>query len=737
MRNPESVGSGEKAETPRATEQERGDKSNRAKIRAEEEERYKELLARKAELEEMLRAMGEDPEEVIEKAKADFRAKKAEGKSAKSEPVEAQPAEPTPVEDAPAEPEPAPAEDAPAEAEPEPAEVEPGAEDEDYTVGEVDIEEDNDIEEEEPEAEESEEPEEEPEEVEESEETEEVEESAEAEEAKEVKNSKNVIPGRLINKVQKHKGLRQALTGLIVGLAALSAVGAIGGALASRNKRNAAAATPTEISLENTDAIETSKDPRFLNTETPTDAALEDTDAIETSKDPRFAGETINGTKYDYTEYADREGKESKNAYGYNYENSYNDRETTASDIIHMAETEPEALASYAYNIFTDDEKKELGIDGLSMVKIDEKFDQAGGGELQQKILDKFKAVIDDGKNTHFRFYRENGTEKTNYIVYFDKNSDGAYTPDELQLRYDTKKRTDAPQVDIYRVLPQADGTTKEVKMLDLNMRCGYQPNYQVAPAGVEKITEVTTQTPPPAPKVTPSKPGEPEPDKPDKPEPEPDKPDKPEPTPTPTPDPEPTPTPTPDPEPTPTPTPDPVPPDPTPDPEPTPTPEPEKPTPKDPDAERKNAGDDVTPAGLDENTTPETKLEDDQKNFEDIEKQRAEDEAAAREAERIAREQAEREAEAAREAENRTQPEATPEQEQRADDAAAAAEAAAAEEQARRAEEEANRAAEQAAREEAQKRADQADNMNQQEAESNQDDTLDDRANAWANGDF
>ena len=730
MRSAESINSGENDEALRPTEQERGDKTNRAKIKAEEEERYKELLARKAELEEMLRAIGEDPEEVIKKAEADFKAKKADGKPAEEEPA--------PVEDAPAElePEPAPAEEAPTEPEPEPVEVEPGAEDEDYTVGELDVEEDNAAEEPE-----EEEPEEEPEEEKSEEESEEPEEESEAPEetveTKETKNSKNVIPGRLINKVQKHKGLRQALTGLIVGLAALSAVGAVGGALASRNNKRSAAAAATEITLENTDAIETSKDPRFINQETPADTVVENTDAIETSKDPRFAGETVNGTKYDYTEYADRKGKESNNAYGYNYENSYNDREATAGDIVHMAETEPEALASYAYNIFTDDEKKELGIDGLTMVKIDEKFDQAGGGELQQKILDKFKAIIDDGKNTHFRFYRENGTEKTNYIVYFDKNSDGAYTPDELQLRYDTKKRTDAPQVDIYRVLPQADGTTKEIKMLDLNMRCGYQPNYQVAPAGVEKITEVTTQTPPPAPKVTPPKPGEPEPEKPEPDKPEPDKPepDKPEPTPNPDPTPNPEPTPTPDPEPTPTP--DPVPPDPTPDPEPTPTPEPEKPTPKDPDAERKNAGDDITPADLDEKVTPETKLEDDQKNFEDMEKQRAEDEAAAREAERIAREQAEREAEAAREAENREKPEATPEQEQKADEAAAAAEAAAAEEQARRAEEEAARAAEQAAREEAQKRADQADNINQQEAESHQNDTADDRANAWANGDF
>jgi hypothetical protein len=122
------------------------------------------------------------------------------------------------------------------------------------------------------------------------------------------------------------------------------------------------------------------------------------------------------------------------------------------------------------------------------MVQIDDKFDQDGGGDLQKKVLAKFDQILNDTEKTKFNFYLENDTEETNYVYFVDENEDGKFTPDELHLGYDTKKRNKAPQVDISRVFENADGTTKTIKMLDLNMQCGYQPNYEKAPVGVQKI---------------------------------------------------------------------------------------------------------------------------------------------------------------------------------------------------------------------------------------------------------
>ena len=171
--------------------------------------------------------------------------------------------------------------------------------------------------------------------------------------------------------------------------------------------------------------------------------------------------------------------------------------------------------------------------------------------------------------------------------------------------------------------------------------------------------------------------------------------------TPAPTPTAEPTPTPeTPTPE---TPTPEtPTPETPTPTPE-TPTPTPETPTPtptplatKDPSQETEHAGPRVNPTGLDESVTPPTKQEEDQANFDDMERQRQEDEARRQEAERIRREQEEAERQAAAEAEARRAAEEAARKE--AEEKAAAEEA----ERQRKAEEAARQAAEQAAREQA-----------------------------------
>ena len=302
-----------------------------------------------------------------------------------------------------------------------------------------------------------------------------------------------VSPESVANKAKKHKGLRTFITGIT--LAVATAITAGGLMVSSATKTQAAPTASTTAATATSTTISggggsTTSDTRAARAEQMYLRAVADAEAnVDKIQQTDVSGETINGVSYDYHEYADRDNKVSYNAFGYDYSDQYENREKTTEGILHMASTEPEALAAYAYNALTDDEKAELGIKGLTMSQIDDKFDEAGGGALQKSILEKFSSILKD-KTTRFDFYLENDTEQTNYIYFVDKNGDGVMTPDELHIAYDTKKRDNAPQVDIYRTLTNADGTTKEVKVLDLNMRCGYQPNYEVAPKGVQKVGE-------------------------------------------------------------------------------------------------------------------------------------------------------------------------------------------------------------------------------------------------------
>ncbi|MBR3254098.1 hypothetical protein IKF86_02525 [Candidatus Saccharibacteria bacterium] len=160
---------------------------------------------------------------------------------------------------------------------------------------------------------------------------------------------------------------------------------------------------------------------------------------------------------------------------------------------------------------------------------------------------------------------------------------------------------------------------------------------------------------------------------------------------------------------------------------------------PKNVQAEKKNAGNVVTPMGLNENVTPKTTLDQDQANFDAITKQQNTDQARAAEAARVAAEQAEAQRVAAAEAEQRRQAEAAAAQARAAEEAAAQARA---EEQARQAqaaaaEAERQAAAEAAAREAAQREAEARADAQSSESTSGQNDTASDRANAFANGDY
>lgn len=229
-------------------------------------------------------------------------------------------------------------------------------------------------------------------------------------------------------------------------------------------------------------------------------ASIANKDAVTLDKPEKttVSGELQNGVTYDYSHYADRDKKESYNAYDYDQSERFGDREATIEGIMEVAKRTPEALASYAYDLLTDEEKAELGIDGMTMAEIDDRMSNSeNGGELQQSLLKKVESILRSEK-TSYRYYHENDIESTNYIYFVDDNHDGTMTPEELHLGYDTCKRNGAPQVDVSRKLYKTSKKTYTVKMLDLNYQCGFQPNYEEGevPEGVPHISANSKDVP-------------------------------------------------------------------------------------------------------------------------------------------------------------------------------------------------------------------------------------------------
>lgn len=169
--------------------------------------------------------------------------------------------------------------------------------------------------------------------------------------------------------------------------------------------------------------------------------------------------------------------------------------------------------------------------------------------------------------------------------------------------------------------------------------------------------------------------------------------------------------------------------------------------TPKNEGAELTNAGGNVTQSGIDNNVTPPTGYNEGQSGFDDLNNQRAAEEAARREAERLAAEQAAREEAArleaerlAREAAEREAAEEAArlaEQQRLADEAAARAAAEAAARQQAAAEAERLRQEQEAAARAAQERANQAADDNLSEGQSHADDNATDRSQLFQDGNF
>lgn len=212
-----------------------------------------------------------------------------------------------------------------------------------------------------------------------------------------------------------------------------------------------------------------------------------------------YAGELPNGVHYDYTEYFDRDNKISYNAFGYDQSESFGNKEATIDGISKVVWDMPTALATIVYNLFDNDEKKEYRIEGMNPNEIHQfMINSEDGGAIQEKLFNKTKEIL-GSSDTTYSFYYENDIEETNYIYFFDMNQNGKASPSELTVSYDVKKRNKAPQVDVSRKISY-EGTTYSVKVLDLNYKCRYQPNYELGevPEGVPYIPDLRAENPNP-----------------------------------------------------------------------------------------------------------------------------------------------------------------------------------------------------------------------------------------------
>ena len=180
---------------------------------------------------------------------------------------------------------------------------------------------------------------------------------------------------------------------------------------------------------------------------------------------------------YNYLDYLSFDEKTSRNAFGTSRDNCFNNDALTRSEFIKTAEDLPEALASYK-NLFFEDEQRALGIYDMTEKQIDDYLGDLSdpkARELRDNMVKMLTAIVNDKENTTLQFYLQNGYEISHYIIWTDQNGDGVLTPAKAHLGTDNTTRVNAKQVDIYR----KDRNGNLVKMLDLNLDCRFQPNYE------------------------------------------------------------------------------------------------------------------------------------------------------------------------------------------------------------------------------------------------------------------
>ncbi len=271
---------------------------------------------------------------------------------------------------------------------------------------------------------------------------------------------------------------------LVVALAAVAAVASFSGKVG--NKKNAVDTYQSYDEYKNDQDNQNNPDISSVKAAEKSADTDDSSSAEKSVESSAYAGELPNGTTYDFSEYADYGNKVSHNAFGYDKSYIHGDRDKTVKAFEEMSAKGPEYLATYAYDILTDAEKQDLGIDGWSVTQLDNYMsNNENGGDLQKSIKAKLDQVLSDENDTRYEWYNENDTETTYYIYFVDENGDNIMTPEEVHVSQDTKKRNGAPQVDVYRMI---DGNW--VKVGDYNEACGLQGNYNTPVPGVPEINE-------------------------------------------------------------------------------------------------------------------------------------------------------------------------------------------------------------------------------------------------------
>lgn len=221
-----------------------------------------------------------------------------------------------------------------------------------------------------------------------------------------------------------------------------------------------------------------------------------------------------NGVRDDYAaEYLSSE-KLGKNNFGRDHTEDYGDRKATVSSIYQVCYDQPEVLAAHVANF--PSVLRACGIDLQPTLEgghidprvIDDMISNGeNGAELQEKLLQAYKDQVLNNKETEFQFYEEFKSEIAHYMV--NMGGEGAeVNPANMGLNFVRIQRNGQKQVRIR--IPKSDGN---YEMIDLNMNCAYQPNFEdkveftVSERNTPKPNFKTTPEGVPIPIVTPDTP--------------------------------------------------------------------------------------------------------------------------------------------------------------------------------------------------------------------------------------
>ncbi|MBQ3440981.1 hypothetical protein IJG27_01555 [Candidatus Saccharibacteria bacterium] len=533
-------------------------------------------------------------------------------------------------------------------------------------------------------------------------------------------NFPEVAPSVVAQKSPKNKGMRRAITAAIIGVATILGTTALGGLLLNRNKK-AMAKNPTA-----TEAVATDDGVIVIPVDSediPDQETIEEAETVGIKEGYGEEGMWCADSKPNSVAFADFKSVISK--FGGNVKAAAK----------YTCDNEVEAKSDYIAGL---DAMRPAAFKGLSELEINDKLEHLSPEEFN-KISQEFNSILDKADNV--KEISLNGKYSNAYMAIKDggnlvgskiaKDKNLAINHETMQLIQCTTNEKGAKAYQ----LEWHDENGKLIDSIIIKEACAQVVEKEGSnPArfkGLPEVTEVSVQAEAPVVVNTPTvnitttveqKKEEKKVEKKKTTHKDQDKKKDKETPPTP-------PTPPPD-----------IPPvvPPTPPPDVPPIVPPKDHEQKDEDKERENAGDNVDQRDIDNNVTPPTTKEEDQRNADEIEKQRQAEEAARQEAERVAEEQRQAEEAARREAENREVADESNEEETRdADQDKERAEDEASREQEEAAKEERENREEQERREEAQEEANEKAEENEQEAESHADDTASERADAFNNGDF